>query len=55
MQVVCERQGRDEESERYSSLARRCWSKADAGHLQMELAALRGERAVRLDASKGGK
>jgi hypothetical protein len=44
MQVLCERQGRLEEAERYAALARRCWAKADAGCLQAELTALRGER-----------
>jgi Tfp pilus assembly protein PilF len=44
MQVLCERTGRLEEMERYAALARRCWYRADAGRLQTELAALRGER-----------
>jgi tetratricopeptide (TPR) repeat protein len=44
MQVVCERSNRVEESERYAALARRCWSKADDGALQTELAALRGSK-----------
>jgi tetratricopeptide (TPR) repeat protein len=52
MQVVCERQGRSEEIERYASLARRCWHKADAGYLQVELAALRGEKVSRPDPSR---
>ncbi len=55
MQVVCERQGRIEESERYASLARRCWARADPGHLQVELACLRGERTARVDPTRGGK
>jgi tetratricopeptide (TPR) repeat protein len=53
MQVVCERQSRAEEAERYAALARRCWGRADAGALQTELAHLRGERPVKLDASRG--
>ena len=52
MQVVCERQGRGEERERYAALAGRCWSKADPGLLQIELSGLRGERAGRPDPSK---
>jgi tetratricopeptide (TPR) repeat protein len=52
MQIVCERQGRAEEAERYAALARRCWAKADPGCLQTELAWLRGERVVRADPSK---
>jgi tetratricopeptide (TPR) repeat protein len=43
MQVVCERSGRLEEAERFAALARRCWNRADAGRLQSELSALRGE------------
>ncbi len=54
MQVVCERQGRLEEIERYAALARRCWHKADSGCLQIELSALRGDRPDRLDATRGG-
>jgi hypothetical protein len=42
MQVLCERQGRAEEAQRYAELARRCWHKADPGCLEAELAALRG-------------
>jgi tetratricopeptide (TPR) repeat protein len=52
MQVVCERQGRVEESERYAALARRCWSRADPSSLQTELASLRGEGSHRPDPSK---
>jgi tetratricopeptide (TPR) repeat protein len=51
MQVVCERQGRAEEIERYAALARRCWSKADSGRLDAELAAMR----AKFDATKNGK
>jgi Tfp pilus assembly protein PilF len=53
MQVVCERQSRAEESERFAALARRCWAKADPGFLQTELSALRGERLDRPDPSRG--
>jgi Tfp pilus assembly protein PilF len=42
MQVVCERQGRAGEAERFQALARRCWAKADPGRLEAELAWLRG-------------
>jgi tetratricopeptide (TPR) repeat protein len=44
MQVLCERQGRAEEVERFASLARRCWNRADSGCLEKELAAIRGDR-----------
>ncbi|MCS6852170.1 MAG: hypothetical protein NZ700_13490 [Gemmataceae bacterium] len=44
MQVVCERQGRIEEAQRFADLARRCWRRADPGQLERELACLRGER-----------
>ncbi len=44
LQVLCEQQGRSEEAERYAELAHRCWARADAGRLDVELAALRGER-----------
>ncbi|MGL4551061.1 MAG: tetratricopeptide repeat protein [Gemmataceae bacterium] len=52
MQVVCERLGRSEEVERFAALARRCWGRADAGHLAAELAALRGNAAARPDPTK---
>lgn len=54
MQVICERQGRSEEVERYASLAKRCWTKADPGQLEAELTALRTGKAVRVDATNGG-
>ncbi|MFO0863821.1 MAG: hypothetical protein U0744_04045 [Gemmataceae bacterium] len=41
MQVICERQGRTEESIRFSELAQRFWKKADAGRLRAELDAMR--------------
>jgi tetratricopeptide (TPR) repeat protein len=44
MQVVCERQGRAEEALRFAELAARCWRRADAGCLQVELADLRGAK-----------
>jgi Tfp pilus assembly protein PilF len=44
LQVLCERQGRTDEAERYADLARRCWSRAESRSLQAELAALRSER-----------
>jgi tetratricopeptide (TPR) repeat protein len=48
MQVVCERQGRTEEATRFAELAQRCWRKADAGVLALELQYLRalGEPAA---------
>jgi hypothetical protein len=54
MQVVCERQGRSEEIARYAALARRCWSRADEGHLDVELAALRGDRVGKPDPTRRG-
>lgn len=50
MQVVCERQSRSEEVERYAALARRCWAKADSGRLEAELAVLRDAKPA--DATK---
>jgi Tfp pilus assembly protein PilF len=41
LQVMCERQGRQQEARRYAELARKCWAKADGGCLDQELAALR--------------
>jgi Tfp pilus assembly protein PilF len=41
MQVLCERQNRGDEAQRYAKLAHRCWARADAGALDMELAATR--------------
>jgi tetratricopeptide (TPR) repeat protein len=41
LQVLCERQGRKDEAERYHELARRCWKRADPGALEAELADLR--------------
>jgi tetratricopeptide (TPR) repeat protein len=43
MQVICERQGRAEEALRFAELAARCWRRADAGSLQIELADLRDD------------
>jgi tetratricopeptide (TPR) repeat protein len=37
MYVVCERQGRTEEAERFAALAQRCWRRADTGLIQAEL------------------
>jgi tetratricopeptide (TPR) repeat protein len=42
MQVLCERQGRAEEAERFAELAHRCWRKADPARVAAELEALRG-------------
>lgn len=42
MQVVCERQGRTDEAQRFAEVAARCWRRADGGSLQIELADLRG-------------
>jgi Tfp pilus assembly protein PilF len=43
LQVLCERQGRTEEAERFAELARRCWRKADPASLEAELTAFRRE------------
>lgn len=43
LHVLCERQGRYEEAERYAALARRSWRKADPHRLEAELAYLRGD------------
>jgi len=45
MQVVCERQHRDEEAHRFAELAQRCWRRADPGLLQAELQYLRESTA----------
>jgi tetratricopeptide (TPR) repeat protein len=37
MQVLCERQGRDDEAMRFREMARRIWAKADPGALAAEL------------------
>jgi tetratricopeptide (TPR) repeat protein len=44
LQVLCERQGRHDEAERYAELARRDWPKAESRHFRAELSAMRGER-----------
>jgi len=46
MMVVCERQGRAEESLRFAELAQRCWNRADAGAIQTELNDLRSPVAT---------
>jgi tetratricopeptide (TPR) repeat protein len=43
MQVLCEHQGRSEESRRFAELAHKCWNRADAHDFEIELAAMRGE------------
>lgn len=42
MQVICERQHRNEEALRFAELAQRCWRKADPGRIEAELQDLRG-------------
>jgi Tfp pilus assembly protein PilF len=44
LQVLCERQGRTEEANRYAALARKCWRRAEVQSFDAELAALREER-----------
>jgi tetratricopeptide (TPR) repeat protein len=46
LQVLCERQGRVAEAQRYAELARQCWKKADSGRLETELAEMRGTLAT---------
>jgi tetratricopeptide (TPR) repeat protein len=41
MQVLCERQGRAEEAERYAALSRRSWRRAEVQSLDVELASMR--------------
>jgi Tfp pilus assembly protein PilF len=43
MQVLCERQGRSEEAQRYAELAHRAWRRAEVRTLDAELATLRRE------------
>jgi Tfp pilus assembly protein PilF len=43
MFVVCERQNRTEEANRFAELAQRCWRKADPGVIQAELEYLRSQ------------
>jgi tetratricopeptide (TPR) repeat protein len=56
MQVLCERQGRTQEAERFAAVARKAWKKADPGVLEAELAWLRGDaipvKAEKPDATK---
>src|SRR5262249_27242768 len=46
LQVLCERQGREEEARRYAELARRCWARAEVQHFEAELAFVRRENAL---------
>jgi tetratricopeptide (TPR) repeat protein len=43
LQVLCERQGRGEEAQRYGELAQRCWNHADSRHLEAERVALHAD------------
>src|SRR5262249_31164734 len=45
LQVLCERQGRQEEAARYAEMAQRCWSRAEVQSLTAELAYVRGHNA----------
>jgi hypothetical protein len=40
LQLLCERQGRIEEAQRYGELARRCWGRAEVRSLDAEREAL---------------
>jgi Tfp pilus assembly protein PilF len=51
MLVVCERQGRTEEANRFAELAQRCWRKADVGLIQAELEYLRSQGGHKLNTS----
>jgi Tfp pilus assembly protein PilF len=42
LQVLCERQGREEEAAQYEALAQQCWARAEVQSLAAELAYLRG-------------
>lgn len=46
MQVICERQGRTEEAQRFAELARRAWARAEVQHFDALLHELRGTSAV---------
>lgn len=46
MMILCERQSRTEESLRFAELAQKCWKRADAGCIQIELNDLRGLTAT---------
>lgn len=50
MQVLCERQGRTDEAQRFGERARRLWQRADAGVLDGELAWLRQSYAFQRSA-----
>jgi len=54
LQVMCERLGRTEEAQRYADLARRCWGRADAHRLEIELSALRTEQVHSTAATTSG-
>jgi Flp pilus assembly protein TadD len=54
MYVVCDRQGRTEEANRFAELAQRCWRKADPGLIQAELDYMR-TLGVTTSASIGSK
>jgi len=53
LQVLCERQGRTAEAQRYAELSHRCWRRADAQSYASELASLRGEKPTLSDARHG--
>jgi tetratricopeptide (TPR) repeat protein len=43
LQVLCARQGRNEEAKHFGELANRCWGRAEVQHLEAERAALQSE------------
>jgi hypothetical protein len=46
LQVLCERQSRTEEAQRYAELARRCWGRAEVRHFEAERQALQTDTAT---------
>jgi Tfp pilus assembly protein PilF len=52
MQVLCERQGRADEAKNFADLARRCWRKAEAKDLAVQLAWLRGDASLARNAAQ---
>jgi tetratricopeptide (TPR) repeat protein len=54
LQVLCERQGRNEEAQRYGELARRCWGHAEVRHLDAEQSALRAETTATAASGSSG-
>ena len=47
MFVVCDRQGRNEEAQRFAELAQRCWRNADSGAIEAELDYFRSQGSAK--------